>query len=97
MSRRFARALKRYASNWIPHGNARSIRLKVLDAVASAQDKEELDTQEQNALLESVETIDLALTTLRVTAGSELSGKISGTEPAGEIINQWKQLIDRAE
>ena len=72
-------------------------RLKVLDAVASAQDKNELDKSEQDALLETVNSIELALTTLRATAGSELSGKITGIDLAGEIIDQWKLLIARAE
>jgi len=72
-------------------------RLKVLDAVASAQDKKELDQVEQENLLKSVTNIDEALNTLRVTAGSDLTDRISGIESADEIISQWKVLIDRAE
>ena len=46
-------------------------RLKVLEAVASAQEKRELDLDEQNDLLESVVSIGSALDTLRDTAGSQ--------------------------
>jgi len=72
-------------------------RLKVLDAVASAQDKKELDQSEQENLLNSVTSIGEALNTLRITAGIDLSDRISGIEPADEIISQWKKLIDRSE
>ena len=72
-------------------------RLKVLDAVASAQDKEQLDEDEQQDLLNSVISIGDALDTLRDTAGSGLIERIAGIELADEIINQWKALIDRAE
>ena len=71
-------------------------RLKVLEAVASAQDKKELDLDEQDALLKSIVNIDNALATLRTTAGEALTGRIPGIELASEIINQWKLLIDRA-
>ena len=72
-------------------------RLKVLEAVATARDKNELDKQEQDALLESVLSIETAVENLRTTAGSELSKKLSGIRFAGEIIDQWKLLINRAE
>lgn len=70
--------------------------LKVLEAVASAQDKKELDEDEQTGLLKSVVSIGDAIEILRVTAGSELSSQIPGIELADEIINQWTALIDRA-
>jgi len=72
-------------------------RLKVLEAVASAQDKQELDEDEQNDLLKSIVSIGNALNRLRVTAGSDLTSRIPGIELADEIINQWKALIERAD
>jgi len=72
-------------------------RLKVLDAVASAQGKKALDEGEQRDLLKSVLHIDDALNTLRSTAGSNLTSRIDGIDLADEIIDQWKVLIERAE
>lgn len=72
-------------------------RLKVLDAVATVQDKGELDQQEQDALLKSVLSIETAVEKLSTTAGSELSEELSGIDLAREIVNQWKLLISRAE
>jgi signal transduction histidine kinase/DNA-binding response OmpR family regulator len=72
-------------------------RLKVLEAVASAQDKKELDLDEQTDLKESIVTIGSALNTLRATAGDEVSGKISGIGSATGILEQWMELINYAE
>ena len=77
--------------------NELNTRLKVLDAVASAQDKKELDESEQENLLNSVETIGSALVAIRDTAGSDLMGRIHGIDMADEIIGQWRSLIDHAE
>ncbi len=71
-------------------------RLKVLEAVATAQDKMELDTDEQHDLLRTIELIGYANNKFRTTAGSELSSRVSGIELAEEIIDQWKTLIERA-
>ncbi len=72
-------------------------RLKVLDAVASAQDKKQLDESEQENLLKTVEGIGSALLEIRETAGNDLMGRIHGVDLADEIINQWRGLIDNAE
>lgn len=72
-------------------------RLKVLEAVASAQDKKELDLDEQSDLLKSVLGIDESIEVVRQTAGSNLSSRISGIEHADEIVNQWISMIGRAE
>jgi len=77
--------------------NELNTRLKVLDAVASAQDKNELDASEQENLLNSVENIGGSLTAIRETAGTGLMGRIHGIDLADEIISQWKGLIDHAE
>lgn len=77
--------------------NELNTRLKVLDAVASAQDKKELDEKEQQNLLKSVEGIGVALSAIRETAGSGLMRRIHGVDLADEIIRQWKQLIEHAE
>ncbi len=72
-------------------------RLKVLDAVASAQGKKALDESEQQDLLKSIVHIGDALDTLRSTAGVNLTSRIDGIDLAEEIIDQWKVLIERAE
>jgi len=72
-------------------------RLKVLEAVASAQDKKELDENEQGDLLKSIVSIGDDLNILRVTAGSELSSQISGIELTDELLKQWTALINHAE
>jgi len=72
-------------------------RLKVLEAVASAQGKNELDTTEQANLLRTVVTIGNALQSLRITAGTSLTQLLTGLEPAEEIIEEWKGLISHAE
>lgn len=77
--------------------NELNTRLKVLDAVASAQDKKELDEKEQQNLLKSVEGIGVAISAIRETAGSGLMRRIHGVDLADEIIRQWKQLIEHAE
>ncbi len=77
--------------------NELNTRLKVLDAVASAQDKKELDESEQKNLLNSIVGIGNALASIRTTAGSDLMGRIHGIDFADDIINQWRTLIARAE
>lgn len=72
-------------------------RLKVLEAVASAQNKKELDLDEQNDLKKSIESIGNSLNTLRATAGNDLSNQISGIELATGILDQWKTLIAHTE
>jgi len=71
-------------------------RLKVLDAVASAQNKKELDEDEQTDLLRSIVNIGKTLDRLRATAGSDLTERIPGINMAEEIIDQWMALINRA-
>ena len=72
-------------------------RLKVLEAVASAQDKNELDITEQTNLLKKVVATGNALYSLRASAGSAITQQLSGLEPAEEIIKEWKALISHAE
>ena len=72
-------------------------RLKVLEAVASAQDKNELDITEQTNLLKKVVATGNALYSLRAIAGSAITQQLSGLEPAAEIIKEWKALISHAE
>jgi len=72
-------------------------RLKVLEAVASAQDKNELDITEQTNLLKQVVATGNALYSLRATAGNAITQQLSGLEPAEEIIKEWKALIGYAE
>jgi len=71
-------------------------RLKVLEAVATAQDKKELDEKEQAALLKSIVTTGDALETLRSTAGEAVAEQLDGIRSAEKIINQWKSLINFA-
>ncbi len=73
-----------------------NIRLKVLDTVALAQDKTELNITEQTNLLNSVIATGKSIETLRVTSGSTISEQLNGIESAEEIINQWKELINYA-
>jgi len=77
--------------------NELNTRLKVLDAVASAQDKKELDESEQKNLLNSIVGIGNALASIRTIAGNDLMGRIHGIDFADDIINQWRTLIARAE
>ena len=72
-------------------------RLKVLEAVALAQDKDELDITEQTNLLKKVVATGDALNSLRATAGNAITQQLSGLEPAEEIIKKWKVLISHAE
>jgi signal transduction histidine kinase/DNA-binding response OmpR family regulator len=72
-------------------------RLKVLDAVASAQDKNELDADEQTGLLKSVLATGNGLRVLREIAGHSITEQLSGVEPAEVIIEQWKKLISHAD
>ncbi|MGA9574558.1 MAG: ATP-binding protein [Lysobacterales bacterium] len=72
-------------------------RLKVLEAVASAQNKKELESDEQADILKSVQGISKSINVLRSTAGVELSKRISGITSAEEILSQWVTLIDHAE
>ncbi|MCW8924993.1 MAG: ATP-binding protein [Xanthomonadales bacterium] len=72
-------------------------RLKVLEAVASAQAKRELDEGEQKDLLASVERIGKSVIKLRVTAGDDLTKRITGIDMASSIISQWRDMIARAE
>jgi len=72
-------------------------RLKVLEAVASAQDKNELDVTEQTNLLKSVVATGNALYSLRATAGDAITQQLRGLAPAEEIIKEWKGLISHAE
>ncbi len=72
-------------------------RLKVLDAVASAKDKKELDPDEQENLLGGIVSTGESLDTLRATAGKEVASQLAGIEMADEIILQWKELIARSE
>ena len=72
-------------------------RLKVLDAVASAQEKNELDTEEQTGLLKSILATGNTLRILREIAGQSITEQLSGVEPAEAIIDQWKKLIGHAE
>lgn len=72
-------------------------RLKVLEAVASAQDKNELDITEQTNLLNKVVATGSALYSLRATAGNVITERLSGLEPAEQIIKEWKELISHAE
>jgi signal transduction histidine kinase/DNA-binding response OmpR family regulator len=72
-------------------------RLKVLDAVASAQDKNELDADEQTGLLKSVLATGNGLRVLREIAGHSIIEQLSGVEPAEVIIEQWKKLISHAD
>jgi len=72
-------------------------RLKVLEAVASAQDKNELDITEQTNLLKKVVATGNALYSLRATAGSAITEQLRGLEPAEEIIKEWKALIAHAQ
>jgi len=72
-------------------------RLKVLEAVASAQGKNELDITEQTNLLKKVVATGNALYSLRTTAGSAITEQLGGLEPAEEIIKEWKALISHAQ
>jgi signal transduction histidine kinase/DNA-binding response OmpR family regulator len=72
-------------------------RLKVLETVASAQDKNELDVIEQTNLLKRVVATGNALYSLRETAGSAITQQLSGLDPAEEIVKEWKALISHAE
>ena len=62
-------------------------RLKVLDAVASAQDKNELDADEQTGLLKSILATGNTLRVLRQIAGQSITEQLSGVEPA-EVVQQ---------
>jgi signal transduction histidine kinase/DNA-binding response OmpR family regulator len=72
-------------------------RLKVLETVASAQDKNELDVIEQTNLLKRVVATGNALYSLRETAGSAITQQLRGLDPAEEIVKEWKELISHAE
>lgn len=72
-------------------------RLKVLEAVASAQDKKALEPDEQADLLKSIQNINKSINQLRSTAGDSLSTRISGIGLAEEILDQWIVLIDHAQ
>jgi hypothetical protein len=72
-------------------------RLKVLETVASAQDKNELGVVEQTNLLKRVVATGNALYSLRETAGSAITQQLRGLDPAEEIVKEWKELIGHAE
>jgi signal transduction histidine kinase/DNA-binding response OmpR family regulator len=72
-------------------------RLKVLETVASAQDKNELNVVEQTNLLKRVVATGNALYSLRETAGSAITQQLRGLDPAEEIVKEWKELISHAE
>lgn len=71
-------------------------RLKVLDAVASAQDKTSLDIDQQDRLMNTVMAISESLLTLRETAGSAITQQLGGLKSAEETLQQWQKLINDA-
>jgi len=72
-------------------------RLQVLDAVASAQDKNALSEDEQKRLLQGIVSTGNAINSVRRVAGDKIAPQLTGVDKAEEIINQWKMLIGRAD